>query len=68
MAKRRGNKQAARERLARLRAERRRWRIQVASSAAVAVVIAVVTGIILAVTGGGSGAVTGATPRSASPR
>ena len=63
MAKRSGNKQAARERIARLRAEqarRRRRRIRVAISAAVAVVIAVVAGIILTVTGGGSGAVAGA--------
>jgi len=63
MTKRSGNKQAARERIARLRAEqarRRRRRIRVAISAAVAVVIAVVAGIILTVTGGGSGAVAGA--------
>jgi hypothetical protein len=59
------NKQAARERIARMRAEqarRRRRRIRVASSAAAAVVVAVVAGIILAVTGGGSGATTGAAP------
>jgi hypothetical protein len=65
MAKRSGNKQAARERIARMRAEqarRRRRRIQVASSAAAAAVIAVVAGIVLAVTGSGSGAMTGAPP------
>jgi hypothetical protein len=58
------SKQAARDRIARLRAEQaqhRRRRIRVASSAAAAVVIAVVAGIILAVTGGGSGAVSDAT-------
>jgi hypothetical protein len=55
------NKHAARERIARLRAEQarlRRRRIRIASSAAAAVVIAVVAGIILAVSGGGSGAMT----------
>jgi hypothetical protein len=59
MAKRSGNKQAARERLARLRAEQaraRRRRIRLASSAAVTVAIAVTAAIILAVTSGGSGA------------
>ena len=58
------NKQAARERIARLRAEqgrRRRRRIRVAGSAAAAAVIAVLSGIILAVTGGGSAATSGAT-------
>jgi hypothetical protein len=64
MAKRSGDKQAARIRLARLRAEqarRRRRRIRLASSAAAATAIAVVAGIILAVTGGGSGATSLAT-------
>jgi hypothetical protein len=59
MAKRSRNKQAARERLARLRAEQartRRRRIRLASSAAVTVAIAVTAAIILAVTSGGSGA------------
>jgi hypothetical protein len=59
MAKGSRNKQAARERIARLRAEqarRRRRRIRLASSAAAAMVIAVVAGITLAVTSGGSGA------------
>jgi hypothetical protein len=63
MAKRSRNKQAAREKLARLRSEqarRRRRRIRLASSAAVTVVIGVTAAIILAVTGGGSGATTGA--------
>jgi hypothetical protein len=63
MAKASRNKQAARERTARLRAEqarRRRRRIRVASSAAAAVMIAVVAGIVLTVTGGGSGAMSGA--------
>ena len=58
------NKQTARERIARLRAEqarRRRRRIRVAGSAAAAVVIAVVAGITLAVTGS-SGAAGGAPP------
>ncbi len=58
------NRQVARERLARLRAEqarRRRCRIRLASSAAAAAVIAVVAAIILAVTGG-SGAAGGASP------
>jgi len=58
------NKQAAREKIARLRAEQarlRRRRILVTSTATAAVVLAVVAGIILAVTGGGSGAVSGAT-------
>jgi hypothetical protein len=53
------NRQAARERIARLRAEqarRRRRRIRLASSAAAAMAIAVVAGITLAVTSGGSGA------------
>jgi hypothetical protein len=59
MAKRSRNKQAARERMARMRAEqarRRRRRIRLVSSAAAAAVIAVVAGITLAVTSGGSGA------------
>ena len=59
------NKRAARERIARLRAEQarlRRRRIRVTSSLTAAVVIAVVAGIILALTGGGSGTVSGATP------
>ena len=59
MAKRSRNKQAARERIARMRAEqarRRRRRIRLVSSAAAAAVIAVVAGITLAVTSGGSGA------------
>ena len=59
MAKRSRNKQAARERIARMRADqarRRRRRIRLASSAAAAMVIAVVAGITLAVTSGGSGA------------
>jgi hypothetical protein len=58
MAKRSRNKQAARERIARMRAEqaRRRRRIRLASSAAAAAVIAVVAGITLAVTSGGSAA------------
>jgi hypothetical protein len=60
MAKGSSNRQAARERIARLRAEQaRRRRIRLASTAAATVVIAVVAGIILAVTGS-SGAVTGA--------
>jgi hypothetical protein len=61
MAKGSSNRQAAREGIARLRAEqaRRRRRIRLASTAAVTVVIAVVAGIILAGTGS-SGAVTGA--------
>ena len=64
MSKASRNKQATRERTARLRAEqarRRRRRIRVAGSAAAAVVIAVVAGITLAVTGGGSGATSLAT-------
>ena len=59
MAKRSRNKQAARERIARMRAEqarRRRRRIRLVSSAAAAAVIAVVAGITLAVTSGGSAA------------
>ena len=59
MAKRGRNKQAARERMARMRAEqarRRRRRIRLVSSAAAATVIAVVAGITLALTSGGSGA------------
>jgi hypothetical protein len=62
MAKRSRNKQAARERLARLRAEqarRRRRRIRLAGGAAAATVIAVTTAIVLAATGG-SGAAAGA--------
>jgi len=58
------NKQAARERIARLRAEqgrRRRRRIRVAGSAAATVVVAVVAGITLAVAGS-SGAAGGAPP------
>ena len=54
-----GNKRAARERLARLRAEqarRRRRRTRLASSAAVTVAITVTAAIILAITSGGSGA------------
>jgi len=54
MAKRSGNKQAARERIARMRAEqarRRRRRIQLASGAAAATVIAVAAAIVLAATG-----------------
>ncbi|HEV3290712.1 MAG TPA: hypothetical protein VG123_17155 [Streptosporangiaceae bacterium] len=64
MAKRSRNKQAARERIARMRAEqarRRRRRIRLASSAAAAAVIAVAAGIALAVTSGGSTA-TGLAP------
>ena len=64
MSKASRNKQATRERIARLRAEqarRRRRRIWVAGSAAAAVVIAVVAGITLAVTGS-SGAAGGAPP------
>ena len=64
MAKRSRNKQASRERIARMRAEqarRRRRRIRFASSAAAALVIAVVAGITLAVTSGGSGATSLAT-------
>ena len=64
MSKASRNKQAARERIARLQAEqarRRRRRIRVAGSAAAAVVIAVVAGITLAVTGS-SGAAGGAPP------
>jgi hypothetical protein len=59
MAKRSRNKQAARERIALMRAEqgrRRRRRIRLASSAAAAMVIAAVAGITLAVTSSGSGA------------
>ena len=59
------NKQAARERVARMRAEqarRRRRRIRIASSAAAAMVIAVATGITLAVTSGSSGAAGGTAP------
>jgi hypothetical protein len=59
MAKGSGNKRAARERLARLRAEqarRRRRRTRLASSAAVTVAITVTAAIILAITSGGSGA------------
>ena len=63
MAKRSRNKQAARERIARMRAEqarrRRRW-IRLASGAAAATVIGVAAAIVLAVTGG-SGAAGGAT-------
>jgi hypothetical protein len=62
MAKRSRNKQAARERIARMRAEQarhRRRRIRLASGAAVATVIAVATAIVLAVTGS-SGAAAGA--------
>ena len=62
MAKRSRNKQAARERIARMRAEqarRRRRRIRLASGAAAAAVIAVAAAIILAVTGS-SGAAGGA--------
>jgi hypothetical protein len=54
MAKRRRNKQAARERIARIRAEqarRRRRRIRLASGAAAATVIVVAAAIVLAVTG-----------------
>ena len=64
MSKASRNKQATRERIARLRAEqarRRSRRIRVAGSAAAAVVIAVVAGITLAVTGS-SGAAGGAPP------
>jgi hypothetical protein len=64
MAKRGRNKQAARERIARMRAgqaRRRRRRIRLASGAAAAVVIGVAAAIVLAVTGG-SGAAGGATP------
>ena len=64
MSKASRNKQAARERIARLRAEqarRRRRRIRLAGSAAAAMVIAVVAGITLAVTGS-SGAAGGAPP------
>jgi hypothetical protein len=63
MAKRSRNKQAARERIARMRAEqarRRRRRIRLASGAAAATVIGVAAAIVLAVTGG-SGAASGAT-------
>jgi hypothetical protein len=63
MAKRSRNKQAARERIARMRAEqarRRRRRIRLASGAAAATVIGVAAAIVLAVTGG-SGAAGGAT-------
>ena len=59
MAKGSGNKRAAREKLARMRAEqarRRRRRTRLASSAAVTVAIAVTAAIILAITSGGSGA------------
>jgi hypothetical protein len=63
MAKRSRNKQAARERIARMRAEqarrRRRW-IRLVSGAAAATVISVAAAIVLAVTGG-SGAAGGAT-------
>jgi hypothetical protein len=62
MAKRGRNKQAATDRIARLRAEQarlRRRRIRVTSSVTVAVVIAVATAIALAVTAGGSGAAGG---------
>ena len=62
MAKRSGTKQAARERIARMRAEqarRRRRRIRVAGGTAAAAVIAAVTAILLAVTGS-SGAAAGA--------
>jgi hypothetical protein len=63
MAKRSRNKQAARERIARMRAEqarrRRRW-IRLVSGAATATVIGVAAAIVLAVTGG-SGAAGGAT-------
>jgi hypothetical protein len=62
MAKRSRNKQAARERIARMRAEqarRRRWRIRLASGAAAATVIAVATAIVLAATSS-SGAAGGA--------
>jgi hypothetical protein len=61
MAKGSRNRQAAREKAARLRAgqARRRRRIRLASTAAATVVIAVIAGIILAVTGS-SGAVAGA--------
>ena len=62
MAKRSRNKQAARERIARLRAEQarlRRRRIRVTSGVAAAVMIAVATAIVLAVTVGGSGAAAG---------
>ena len=65
MAKRSRNKQTARERIARRRAEqalRRRRRIQLASGAAAATVIAVTAAIFLAVTGS-SGAATGAPSR-----
>ena len=54
MAKRSRNKQAARERIARIRAEqarRRRRRIRLASGAAAATVIVVAAAIVLAVTG-----------------
>ena len=63
MAKRSRNKQAVRERIARMRAEqarrRRQW-IRLASGAAAATVISVAAAIVLAVTGG-SGAAGGAT-------
>jgi len=63
MAKRSRNKQAVRERIARMRAEqarrRRRW-IRLVSGAAAATVISVAAAIVLAVTGG-SGAAGGAT-------
>jgi hypothetical protein len=62
MAKRSRNKQAARERIARMRAEqarRRRRRIRLASGAAAATVIGVAAAIVLAVTGS-SGAAGGA--------
>ena len=65
MAKRSRNKQAARERIARMRAEQarlRRRRIRLASSAAAAIVIAVVAGITLAVTSSGSGVTSLAPP------
>ena len=65
------NKQAAREKIARLRAEearRRRRRIWAAATAAAVLVIAATVGIILAVTGGsaatsGGSAAGGGTPR-----
>jgi hypothetical protein len=65
MAKRSRNKQTARERIARRRAEqarRRRRRIRLASGAAAATVIAVTAAIFLAVTGS-SGAAAGAPSR-----
>jgi hypothetical protein len=64
MAKRSRNKQAARERIARMRAEqarRRRRRIRLASGVAAGTVIAVAAAIALAVTGS-SGAAGGAPP------